>query len=88
MRDRQPAGRREPPKGVLFLRMLIDGLRMVRGHAKDSSSRPPIQKSYLSRTPRRLHDRRLAGGARDLKTDIEEHMNKVRQSYERQFGKL
>ena len=76
-------------KAYLFIRMLIDGLRMVRGHAKDLVLPPPDSDEFifLSRRVGYTPDDWEAG-ARHLKTDIEEHMGKVREFWERQFGKL
>ena len=76
-------------KAYLFLRMLIDGLRMVRGNAKDLVL-PPADSDefiFLARRVGYTTDDCQAG-ARHLKSDIEEHMGKVRQFWERQFGKL
>ena len=76
-------------KAYLFIRMLIDGLRMVRGHAKDLVL-PPADSDefiFLARRVGYTTDDWQAG-ARHLKTDIEEHMKNVREFYERQFGKL
>jgi glutamate-ammonia-ligase adenylyltransferase len=76
-------------KAYLFLRMLIDGLRMVRGNAKDLVL-PPAESDefiFLARRVGYTTDDWQAG-ARHLKTDIEEHMGKVREFWERMFGKL
>jgi [glutamine synthetase] adenylyltransferase / [glutamine synthetase]-adenylyl-L-tyrosine phosphorylase len=76
-------------KAYLFIRMLIDGLRMVRGNAKDLVL-PPADSDEFIFLARRVgyttDDWRT--GARHLKTDIEEHMGRVREFWERQFGKL
>lgn len=76
-------------KAYLFIRMLIDGLRMVRGHAKDLVLPPPDSDEFifLARRVGYTTDDWQAG-ARHLKTDIEEHMGKVREFWERQFGRL
>lgn len=76
-------------KAYLFIRMLIDGLRMVRGHAKDLVLPPPDSDEFifLARRVGYATDDWQAG-ARHLKTDIEDHMGKVREFWERQFGKL
>lgn len=76
-------------RAYLFLRMLIDGLRMVRGNAKDLVL-PPIGSDefiFLSRRVGYTTDDWQAG-ARHLKSDVEEHMRKTREFFERTFGKL
>jgi glutamate-ammonia-ligase adenylyltransferase len=76
-------------KAYLFIRMLIDGLRMVRGHAKDLVL-PPADSDefiFLARRVGYTTDDWQAG-ARHLKTDVEEHMGKVREFFERNFGKF
>lgn len=76
-------------RAYLFLRMLIDGLRMVRGNARDLVL-PPAESDdfiFLARRVGYTTDDWQAG-ARHLKTDIEENMGKVREFWERQFGKL
>ena len=76
-------------KAYLFLRMLIDGLRMVRGHAKDLVIPPADSEEFifLARRVGYTTDDWQAG-ARHLKTDIDEHMGRVREFWERTFGKL
>jgi len=73
----------------LFIRILIDGLRMVRGHAKDLVLPPSDSEEFifLARRVGYTTDDWQAG-ARHLKTDIEEHMRKTREFFERSFGKL
>ncbi|HEX9137084.1 MAG TPA: glutamine synthetase adenylyltransferase, partial [Nitrospirota bacterium] len=76
-------------KAYLFIRMLIDGLRMVRGHAKDLVL-PPAESDefiFLARRVGYTTDDWQAG-ARHLRTDIEEHMNKTKEFFERSFGRL
>ncbi|HKY73034.1 MAG TPA: hypothetical protein VJL88_14030 [Nitrospira sp.] len=76
-------------KAYFFIRMLIDGLRMVRGNAKDLVL-PPADSDefiFLARRVGYTTDDWQAG-ARHLKTDIEEHMRKTREFFERTFGKL
>jgi glutamate-ammonia-ligase adenylyltransferase len=71
------------------MRMLIDGLRMVRGNAKDLVI-PPADSDefiFLARRVGYTTDDWQAG-ARHLKKDIEEHMGKVREFFEKSFGKL
>ncbi len=76
-------------KAYFFIRMLIDGLRMVRGHAKDLVLPPPDSDEFifLARRVGYTTDDWQAG-ARHLQTDIEEHMRKTREFFERSFGKL
>src|SRR5512147_2021500 len=76
-------------KAYLFIRMLIDGLRMVRGHAKDLVLPPPDSDEFifLARRVGYTTDDWQAG-ARHLKSDVEDNMRKVREFFERSFGKL
>ncbi|GKS60399.1 hypothetical protein YTPLAS18_39260 [Nitrospira sp.] len=76
-------------KAYLFLRMLIDGLRMVRGHAKDLILPPPESEEFifLARRVGYVTDDWEAG-ARHLQSDVDDHMGKVRNFFERTFGKL
>jgi glutamate-ammonia-ligase adenylyltransferase len=76
-------------KAYLFIRMLIDGLRMVRGHAKDLVL-PPADSDefiFLARRVGYITDDWQAG-ARHLQTDIEQHMTATKQFFERTFGTL
>jgi len=76
-------------KAYFFIRMLIDGLRMVRGNAKDLVL-PPAESDefiFLARRVGYTTDDWQAG-ARHLKSDVEEHMGRVREFWERSFGKL
>ncbi|MCC2639938.1 MAG: putative (Glutamate-ammonia-ligase) adenylyltransferase, subunit (Modular protein) [Nitrospira sp.] len=76
-------------KAYLFIRMLIDGLRMVRGNAKDLVL-PPADSDefvFLARRVGYTTDDWQAG-ARHLQTDIEQHMTLTREFFERTFGKL
>ena len=76
-------------KAYLFIRMLIDGLRMVRGNAKDLVLPLPDSDEFifLARRVGYTTDDWQAG-ARHLQDDIEQHMKKVREFWERSFGKL
>jgi glutamate-ammonia-ligase adenylyltransferase len=73
-------------KAYLFIRTLIDGLRMVRGHAKDLVL-PPIDSDEFVFLARRIgyatDDWRA--GARRLRGDIEDHMRFTREFFGR-FG--
>ncbi len=76
-------------KAYCFVRMLIDGLRMVRGNAKDLVLPPPDSDDFifLARRVGYTTDDWQAG-ARHLQTDIEEHMATTKEFFERTFGKL
>jgi glutamate-ammonia-ligase adenylyltransferase len=72
-----------------FIRMLIDGLRMVRGNAKDRVL-PPVDSDefiFLARRVGYTTDDWQAG-ARHLDTDVQEHMGKVKEFFTRTFGKV
>jgi glutamate-ammonia-ligase adenylyltransferase len=76
-------------KAYLFIRMLIDGLRIVRGNAKDLVL-PPADSDefiFLARRVGYTTDDWQAG-ARHLQADIEEHMALTKRFFERTFGKL
>ena len=76
-------------KAYFFIRMLIDGLRMVRGNAKDRVL-PPVDSDefvFLARRVGYTTDDWQAG-ARHLKSDVEDHMGKVKEFFERIFGKV
>lgn len=76
-------------KAYLFIRMLIDGLRMVRGNAKDLVLPPPDTDEFifLGRRVGYTTDDWQAG-AKHLRTDIERHMAQTKQFFERTFGKV
>jgi glutamate-ammonia-ligase adenylyltransferase len=76
-------------KAYFFIRKLIDGLRMVRGNAKDRVLPPPDSDEFifLARRVGYTTDDWQAG-ARHLQTDIEEHMRNTKEFFERTFGKL
>ena len=76
-------------KAYFFIRMLIDGLRMVRGNAKDRVLPPPDSDAFifLARRVGYTTDDWQAG-ARHLQTDIEEHMGRTKEFFERTFGVL
>jgi [glutamine synthetase] adenylyltransferase / [glutamine synthetase]-adenylyl-L-tyrosine phosphorylase len=76
-------------KAYFFIRMLIDGLRMVRGNAKDRVL-PPIDSDefiFLARRVGYTTDDWQAG-ARHLHTDIMQHMKLTKEFFERTFGKV
>ena len=74
-------------KAYFFIRMLIDGLRMVRGHAKDLvlPSSDSDEFIFLARRVGYTTDDWQAG-ARHLQTDIEQHMTATKNFFERMFG--
>ncbi len=76
-------------RAYLFLRMLIDGLRMVRGHAKDLVL-PPADSDEFIFLARRIGYTTddWQAGARHLRTDIDEHMTHTKAFFERTFGPL
>ncbi len=73
-------------KAYFFIRMLIDGLRMVRGHAKDLVLPPSDSDEFifLARRVGYTTDDWQAG-ARHLQTDIEQHMTATKNFFERTF---
>ena len=76
-------------KAYFFIRMLIDGLRMVRGNAKDRVL-PPVDSDefiFLARRVGYTTDDWQAG-ARHLQTDIVQHMTLTKEFFERTFGKV
>jgi glutamate-ammonia-ligase adenylyltransferase len=76
-------------KAYLFIRMLIDGLRMVRGNAKDLVLPPPDSDEFvfLARRVGYTTDDWQAG-ARHLQSDIEHHMKATKQFFEQTFAVL
>jgi glutamate-ammonia-ligase adenylyltransferase len=76
-------------KAYWFIRMLIDGLRMVRGNAKDLVLPPPDSDEFifLARRVGYTTDDWQAG-ASHLRSDIEEHMKRTKEFFERTFGAL
>jgi len=76
-------------QAYFFIRMLIDGLRMVRGNAKDRVL-PPVDSDefiFLARRVGYTTDDWKAG-ARHLQADIEQHMTQTKEFFERTFGAL
>jgi len=76
-------------KAYFFIRMLIDGLRMVRGNAKDRVL-PSIGSDEFIFLARRIGYTTddWQAGARHLETDVQEHMGKVKEFFTRMFGKV
>ncbi len=73
----------------LFLRTLIDGLRIVRGNAKDLVL-PPSDSDEFVFLARRLGytTEQWQEGAKTLGADISRHMERTRQFFSREFGTL
>ena len=73
----------------LFIRLLIDGLRIVRGNAKDLVL-PPSDSDAFVFLARRLGytTEQWQEGSRKLSADISRHMECTRQFFEREFGSL
>jgi glutamate-ammonia-ligase adenylyltransferase len=76
-------------ESYLFFRMLIDGLRIVRGHAKDLVL-PPDESEAFVFLARRIGYTTEAWeeGAAKLKEDIHRHMDRTRRFFETRFGKV
>ncbi len=76
-------------KAYIFTRILIDGLRMVRGNAKDLVLPPPDSEEFVSLARRvgyTTDDWRAC--ARHLQTDIAHHMQTTRDFFSQHFGAL
>lgn len=73
----------------LFLRYLIDALRIVRGHAKDLVVPPPESDAFVF-LARRLGytSERWQEGAAQLAADIARHMAQARKLFSDKFGPL
>ena len=76
-------------KAYIFFRMLVDGLRMVRGNTKDLVLPPPDSEEFVSLARRVGYTRDdWRAGARELQYDIQQHMTLTKTFYERTFGAL
>ncbi len=76
-------------KAYIFIRMLVDGLRMVRGNTKDLVLPPYDSEEFVSLARRVGYTKDdWKAGARELQSDIEQHMTLTKQFFERTFGKL
>jgi [glutamine synthetase] adenylyltransferase / [glutamine synthetase]-adenylyl-L-tyrosine phosphorylase len=76
-------------KAYVFIRMLVDGLRMVRGNTKDLVLPPPDSEEFVSLARRVGYTRDdWRAGARDLQSDIQQHMRLTKNFFERTFGAL
>jgi len=76
-------------KAYVFIRILIDGLRMVRGNAKDLVLPPPDSEEFVSLARRvgyTTDDWQAC--ARHLQTDIAHHMRATSEFFKQQFGAL
>jgi glutamate-ammonia-ligase adenylyltransferase len=76
-------------KAYVFIRILVDGLRMVRGNTKDLVLPPSDSEEFVSLARRIGYTRDdWRAGARDLQSDIQQHMTLTKQFFERTFGAL
>lgn len=76
-------------KAYIFSRILVDGLRMVRGNTKDLVLPPPDSEEFVSLARRIGYTRDdWRAGARELQSDIQQHMTLTKTFYERTFGAL
>jgi [glutamine synthetase] adenylyltransferase / [glutamine synthetase]-adenylyl-L-tyrosine phosphorylase len=76
-------------KAYIFFRMLVDGLRMVRGNTKDLVLPPPDSEEFVSLARRIGYTRDdWRAGARELQSDIQQHMALTKTFYKRTFGAL
>ena len=76
-------------KAYVFTRTLVDGLRMVRGNTKDLVLPPPDSEEFVCLARRVGYTRDdWKAGARELQTDIQQHMTLTKQFFERTFGAL
>jgi len=76
-------------KAYVFTRTLVDGLRMVRGDTKDLVLPPPDSEEFVCLARRVGYTRDdWKAGARELQTDIQQHMTLTKQFFERTFGAL
>ena len=76
-------------KAYIFIRILVDGLRMVRGNTKDLVLPPPDSEEFVSLARRvgyTTDDWRAC--ARHLQADIAHHMQAARDFFSQQFGSL
>ena len=76
-------------KAYIFTRILVDGLRMVRGNTKDLVLPPPDSEEFVSLARRVGYTKDdWQAGARDLQSDIQQHMTLTKTFFERTFGVL
>ncbi|MEO8341129.1 MAG: hypothetical protein ABI604_15700, partial [Nitrospirota bacterium] len=76
-------------KAYVFIRMLVDGLRMVRGNTKDLVL-PHLDSEEFVSLARRVGYTRddWRAGAHELQYDIQQHMTLIKTFFERTFGTL
>ena len=76
-------------KAYTFIRRLIDGLRMVRGHAKDLVLPETYSDDFVFLARRLGYTTEdWQTGAKHLQSDIEQHMSGTKKFFERKFGRL
>ena len=76
-------------KAYVFTRTLVDGLRMVRGNTKDLVLPAHDSEEFVCLARRVGYTRDdWKAGARELQTDIQQHMTLTKQFFERTFGAL
>ncbi len=76
-------------KAYVFIRSLIDGLRMVRGHAKDLVLPQPDSDDFVFLARRLGYTTEdWQAGAAHLQTDIALHMSRTREFFTAQCGSL
>ncbi|MGH7258432.1 MAG: glutamine synthetase adenylyltransferase, partial [Nitrospiraceae bacterium] len=76
-------------KAYVFIRTLIDGLRMVRGHAKDLVLPQPDSDDFVFLARRLGYTTEdWQAGAEHLQADIALHMTRTREFFARRFGPL
>jgi len=76
-------------KAYVFTRTLVDGLRMVRGNTKDLVLPPPDSEEFVCLARRVGYTKDdWRAGARDLHSDIHQHMTLTKTFFERTFGAL
>ena len=76
-------------EAYLFFRKLIDGLRIVRGHAKDLVLPPRDSEAFVFLARRVGYTAETwEEGARKLAADVERHMSVTREFFTTRFGRL
>jgi glutamate-ammonia-ligase adenylyltransferase len=76
-------------KAYTFIRRLIDGLRMVRGHAKDLVLPETYSDDFVFLARRLGYTTEdWQTGAKHLQSDIEQHMSGTKKFFEKRFGTL
>ncbi len=76
-------------KAYTFIRKLIDGLRMVRGHAKDLVLPETYSDDFVFLARRLGYTTEdWQAGAKRLQSDIEQHMSGTKKFFEKKFGRL